>query len=240
MRNEERFRNLSRSHGVPPFGFLMHVFEDLNFIGKAWYTEIKTSFKLYEEVITRIWNNENLYGLIHKLLYYKISRSSDCHFSAEQIMSILNINRRIMEGLNLMEKKELDMNKNAKSAGYYLKESYVSKGAKDKISGLCYKILNGLKLRNRNTVMNIIFNMYLYVGSPVPKIIAEMLNDSNSLEQYGYAFVAGLLSDNYNKKENEEEHEENRETQRERERIGERERGGWMGGGEAKERQSRY
>lgn len=103
-----------------------------------------------------------------------------------------------------MENKNIEMTKNAKAAGFYLRKKYKEKRSEDKISGLCYKILNGLKLRNRNTVMNIIFNMYLYVSSPVPSIISEMLKDENSLEQYGYAFVAGLLSENYeNKKENE-------------------------------------
>ena len=47
-------------------------------------------------------------------------------------------------------------------------------------------------------VMDTIFNMYLYVESPVSNVIAKMLDDDKSLEQFGYGFTAGFLSGKQN------------------------------------------
>lgn len=170
---------------------------DLDFLTKAWYREINTDFRIYEEVMKRLLNNENLFTLIYKLLFYKVSREKDCHFTANHVMNILNINYRILEGVGLMENKE-KFNREAKAAGFYLREKYINKKAEHKIPGLCYRILNGIKTNNRKMVMDTIFNMYLYVESPVSNVITKMLDDDKSLEQFGYGFTAGFLSGKQN------------------------------------------
>ena len=170
---------------------------DLDFLTKAWYREINTDFRIYEEVMKRLLNNQNLFTLIYKLLFYKVSREKDCHFTANHVMNILNINYRILEGVGLMENKE-KFNREAKAAGFYLREKYINKKAEHKIPGLCYRILNGIKTNNRKVVMDTIFNMYLYVESPVSNVIAKMLDDDKSLEQFGYGFTAGFLSGKQN------------------------------------------
>ena len=170
---------------------------DLDFLTKAWYREINTDFRIYEEVMKRLLNNENLFTLIYKLLFYKVSREKDCHFTANHVMNILNINYRILEGVGLMENRE-KFNREAKAAGFYLREKYINKKAEHKIPGLCYRILNGMKTNNRKMVMDTIFNMYLYVESPVSNVIAKMLDDDKSLEQLGYGFTAGFLSGKQN------------------------------------------
>lgn len=174
---------------------------DLDVLTKAWYKEINTDFRLYEEVMKRVLNNQNLYTLIYKLLFYKISRESDCHFTPGHIMRVLNINYRILEGLGLMKDKE-SMNKEAKAAGFYLREKYIKRGTEHKIPGLCYRLLNGLKTNNRTTVMDTILNMYLYAESPVSNVIVKMLDNKDNLEQFGYAFTAGLLMEKAEKIEN--------------------------------------
>lgn len=174
---------------------------DFDVLTKAWYKEINTDFRLYEEVMKRVLNNQNLYTLIYKLLFYKISRESDCHFTPGHIMRVLNINYRILEGLGLMKDKE-SMNKEAKAAGFYLRERYIKRGTEHKIPGLCYRLLNGLKTNNRTTVMDTILNMYLYAESPVSNVIVKMLDNNDNLEQFGYAFTAGLLMEKAEKTEN--------------------------------------
>lgn len=173
--------------------------KDFEAFSKAWYREIKTDFRVYEDVMKRVLNNQNLNTLIYKLLYYKISRESDCHFSLENIMNMININFRILEGVGLMKDKNIDMNKEAKAAGFYLKEKYKFRNTEHKISGLCYRILNGIKTGNKSMVMDTILNMYMYAESPVPNIVVKMLDDKESLENFGYAFTAGLLSEKYQK-----------------------------------------
>ena len=170
---------------------------DLDFLTKAWYREINTDFRIYEEVMKKLLNNQNLFTLIYKLLFYRVSREKDCHFTANHVMNILNINYRILEGVGLMENKE-KFNREAKAAGFYLREKYINKKAEHKIPGLCYRILNGIKTNNRKMVMDTIFNMYLYVESPVSNVITKMLDGDKSLEQFGYGFTAGFLSGKQN------------------------------------------
>lgn len=174
---------------------------DFDALTKAWYKEINTDFRIYEEVMKRVLNNENLYTLIYKLLFYKISRENDCHFTPSHIMRVLNINYRILEGLDLIKDKE-SINKEAKAAGFYLRERYVKRGTEHKIPGLCYRLLNGIKTNNRTTVMDTILNMYLYAESPVSNVIVKMLDNDDNLEQFGYAFTAGLLMEKAEKTEN--------------------------------------
>lgn len=100
-----------------------------------------------------------------------------------------------------MKDKE-SMNKEAKAAGFYLRERYIKRGTEHKIPGLCYRLLNGLKTNNRTTVMDTILNMYLYAESPVSNVIVKMLDNNDNLEQFGYAFTAGLLMEKAEKTEN--------------------------------------
>ena len=176
---------------------------DLNGIIKAWYNEINTSFRVYEEVMKRILDNQNLYTLIYKLLYYKISRENDCHFNSTHILKLLKINERTMEGIKGMENTEKICKienpiEEAKNAGYFLKNKYIEKGTEHKISGICYRILNGIKTNNRAMVMDTILNCYMYVGSSVSRIIIEMLKDEDNMEKLGYAFVAGFMTEKSN------------------------------------------
>ena len=166
---------------------------DLDFLTKAWYKEVNADiFSIYEEVMKRLLNNQNLFTLIYKLLFYKISREEDCFFTSKHIINILNINYRILEGVGLMENKE-NITKEANAAGYYLRIAYINKKAEHKISGLCYRILNGIKTNNRKMVMDTILNAYMYIESPFPNIIPRLLNSDENLEQIGYGFVTGFF-----------------------------------------------
>lgn len=166
---------------------------DLDFLTKAWYKEVNTDiFSIYEEVMKKLLNNQNLFTLIYKLLFYKISRDENCFFTLKHIMNILNINYRILEGVGLMENKE-NITKEANAAGYYLRIAYINKKAEHKIPGLCYRILNGIKTNNRKMVMDTILNAYMYIESPFPNIIPRLLNSDENLEQIGYGFVTGFF-----------------------------------------------
>ena len=66
---------------------------DLDFLTKAYYKvnkDDKDKCSVYEEVMKRVLNNQNLFTLIYKLLFYKISRDENCFFTLKHIMNILN------------------------------------------------------------------------------------------------------------------------------------------------------
>ncbi|WP_432407980.1 type I-B CRISPR-associated protein Cas8b1/Cst1 [Wukongibacter sp. M2B1] len=176
------------------------VKDDLNKIINSGYREINTYFNIYPLVMDRILNNQNMFTLIHKLLAYKLSKPKECRFGISHIMRIININSKSLEGLGYMGKIDEKVIKNGNRAGYYLRERYSDKGAKDKLNGISYRLLNALKTNNKNMFMDTLLNCYLYAQKTVPAIFMEALKDEEKFKTIGYAFVAGLIEGKDNKK----------------------------------------
>lgn len=170
---------------------------------KTAFNENGVSVQVYDEVIRRIFNSQNLFSLIDKMLHYKLSDSSKCYFNGTHIVHLLKINERVYKSLGgMMMEKDLeqdqgnrDLVKNARAAGYYLRKEYVSirKGSDNKLPGICYRLLNALKTSNTEMFMDVILNCYLYVKYPVPRVITDVLGQDKPFATMGYAFVSGLI-----------------------------------------------
>lgn len=158
------------------------------------YTENKEYMNIYEETINRLFNNQNLYLQIHKLLHYKLSSSSSTYYNMTHIMKIIQINFNYMKGVGYMENIHSESIEKARKYGYHLKESYKGMKATDKLGGISYRLLNTLKTSNPNAFMDILLNCYLYSKSSVPKLFIECLKDEDAFKTIGYSFVAGLNS----------------------------------------------
>ncbi|MFZ3170622.1 MAG: type I-B CRISPR-associated protein Cas8b1/Cst1 [Carboxydocellales bacterium] len=175
--------------------------QELNSLIKTAFSENGVSVQIYDEVIARIFNNRNLFTLIHRMLHYKLSDSSKCYFNGSHVNHLLKINQRIYTSLggmkmeNAMEQEQVntDLVKKAKAAGYYLRKNYTAKGSDNKLPGICYRLLNALKTSNTDMFMDVTLNCYLYVNSQVPKVITDVLGQEKSFSTMGYAFVAGLI-----------------------------------------------
>ncbi|MTI48952.1 MAG: type I-B CRISPR-associated protein Cas8b1/Cst1 [Firmicutes bacterium] len=174
--------------------------DDLDSIVKAGFKEVKSYFYIYELVVDRIFNNQNLFTLIHRLIGYKLSIPMDCRFSSKQIIRILNINYKFLEVMGYMENTNKDIIKKANISGYYLREQYKSKMAKDKLSGISYRLLNALKTNNKDMFMDTLLNSYLYAQKTVPQVFIEALQDDEIFKTIGYAFVTGLIEGKENNK----------------------------------------
>lgn len=178
--------------------------QELNSLIKTAFSENGGSVQIYDEVIARIFNNRNLFTLIHRMLYYKLSDSSKCYFNGAHVNHLLKINQRIYMSLGGMkmektEEKETgnsDLVRYARAAGYHLRGKYVNKGSDNKLSGICYRLLNALKTSNTDMFMDVTLNCYLYVNSQVPKVITDVLGKEKSFSTMGYAFVSGLIDGN--------------------------------------------
>ncbi|MBS4537081.1 type I-B CRISPR-associated protein Cas8b1/Cst1 [Clostridium sp. D2Q-11] len=167
--------------------------EELNKLVKTGYKEINTYFNIYELVIDRIFNNQNLFTLIHKLLIFKLSSPKDCRFNTSHVKKILKINMKFMEGMGFMYVNEKDIVKTASASGYYLREKYRQKGSIDKLNGISYRLLNSLKTNNKDMFMDTLLNCYLYAQKCVPKVFLDALKDEENFKSIGYAFVTGLI-----------------------------------------------
>lgn len=175
--------------------------QELNSLIKTAFSENGVSVQIYDEVIARIFNSQNLFTLIHRMLHYKLSDSSKCYFNGTHVTHLLKINQRIyisLGGIKMDKTGEqmldnIDLVKNAKAAGYYLRGEYTNKGSGNKLPGICYRLLNALKTSNTDMFMDVTLNCYLYVRSQVPKVITDVLGKEKSFSTMGYAFVAGMI-----------------------------------------------
>lgn len=166
--------------------------EELKSLMKTGFKDINTYFNLFDEVIKRIINNENLFLLIHKVMMHKLSRPKEAYYHFGHIMNMLKINIIFLEGVANMEKKGEGILNLAKNSGYYLKKAYVEKNSESKLNGIAYRLLNALKTNNKHMFMDTLINSYMYIKGSVPKVFVEAMKDVDEFKSVGYAFVAGI------------------------------------------------
>ncbi|NLY76934.1 MAG: type I-B CRISPR-associated protein Cas8b1/Cst1 [Tissierellia bacterium] len=157
------------------------------------FKEINTYFNIYELVIDRLLNTQNMFTLVQKLLYYKLSAPKNCYYNAFHVLNILDVNTKFMRGVGYMKHLEKDIVKLGNTSGYYLRERYRNKGSIDKLSGISYRLLNALKTNNVASFMDTLLNCYLYAKLPVPEVFVDALRNEEQFKTIGYAFVAGLI-----------------------------------------------
>lgn len=197
--NSYRFNILSRKM----LKTIVESKDDLDGLIKAVFIENKTNVRVYDEVIIRIFNNQNLFTLIHKMLHYKLSNPSICYFNGAHVTYLLKINQQIYTGLGgLLKMEKGEGNKQnrvliwkAREAGQNLREKYFAKDAHHKLPGICYRLLNALKTSNKDMFMDVTLNCYLYVRTQVPEVITKALSDEKDFSTMGYAFVAALIDE---------------------------------------------
>jgi len=167
--------------------------DDLNALVNCGFKEVNTYFNIYDLVIENLFNNQNLFLLIHKLLVYKISIPNNIRFNTNHIVKTLNINFSFMRGLGYMEKLDNEIIKKANRDGYFLRKEYKDRKAESKLNGISYRLLNALKVNSKDMFMDTILNCYLYVQKTVPQIFLDGLTDDIAFKTIGYAFVSGLI-----------------------------------------------
>ena len=126
------------------------------------------------------------------MLQYKLSTPVNAHYSGSNIISLLKINLRFLEGIGIMEKNKNYLIYGGSDAGKELKKSYE---VQEKLRGISYRLLNALKTNNVDMFMDTLLNCYLYVQKPVPRIFLETLKNDDAFKTAGYAFIAGILGE---------------------------------------------
>lgn len=185
----------------PMLQIIVNSKKELDRLIRVNFSENGRNVNVYDEVIGRIFNNQNLFTLIHRMLYCKLSNAPKCYFNGLHVRNVLRINQLIYSRLGGMKMEkakgdvqmDTDLVKKARTAGYFLRNEYVGKGSDNKLAGICYRLLNALKTSNENMFMDVTLNCYLYVNSQVPKVITDALGRKKGFDTMGYAFVSGLI-----------------------------------------------
>lgn len=117
-------------------------------------------------------------------------------FNVVQLRTILNNYKR---GVYKMDYKKL---RKIYESGCEIHDYYIDKNAKNKIEGITYKILNLIKVGNKNDFMQTILRIFSpSEKTPPEEILQIFVEEDLDFESVGYAFVTGLISGKYEGKD---------------------------------------
>lgn len=145
----------------------------------------KYYLSIYDEVVRRLYDGKNLFDLIGQLLFLNLSGKFR---GIRLIYSIININNSLLGGKGMYYKDT----ENFKNYGLALRKGYENKNSTSKLSGITYRLLNALKTKDSSKFMDTLVNAHLYIGKPIPTDFTKALNNVETLQGAGYAFIIGL------------------------------------------------
>ncbi|CDE90306.1 putative uncharacterized protein [Clostridium sp. CAG:389] len=118
---------------------------------------------------------------------------------------------RVRMILNLLKKEDIEMEGIKKSdaklkvlynLGIQMHEDLKRTGEENKIDGYTYKMLNSIKAGNKKQFMDIVIRIHMSMGKDVSPIFIEtMQTEGLDFESIAHSFLAGLISNKYEKKD---------------------------------------
>lgn len=162
-------------------------------------------YKLKSNVLDLLLKNRDLKHLINNTLREKVKNDmegsnklnisgADC-FRLVQLRTIVNNYKR---GVYKMDYKKL---KKVYESGCEIHDYYIDKNAKNKIEGITYKLLNLIKVGNKNDFFQTVLRIFSPSEKTPPEEFLQMLSEEDlDFEAIGYAFTMGLMSEKYDRK----------------------------------------
>lgn len=173
--------------------------KDLNYLVGKYLKEGREYTDLYQEVIKRIYNGQSFYDLLNKLMKLYISEDFK---NLAVIYRILRISNTQFEGSEHF--MTLDELQKVRGTGYYLRRAYKEQGQENKLSGISYRLLNALKVKNPNKFMETLIQAYSYKKMEIPSVFIQALSDEKKFQAIGYALLLGLNGYESNNEQGEE------------------------------------
>ena len=176
----------------------------------------KTLSKIWDyryklQIVDYIMKNKDIKYIINDRLRAEMSKEEAKgakkngynSFLATQIRMILNNLKK--EGKEVEDiKKNNDKLYVIYNLGVQIHEELKSKGEDNKLDGYTYKMLNSIKAGNKKEFMDIVIRLHIAMGKDVSPIFIETMQTTGlDFESIGHSFLAGLISNKYEKKEEE-------------------------------------
>ena len=191
--------------------------EKLDDLLDKWYLIDRRYFYLYDTAITELLNNQNLFSLINRLCYYKISKIK-LYCKLKNIEDLLKINLDYIRRLKKMDKQEIVEKEESKKTSeeltekdiFYIRrdamifrEEYIRKSGNDKkIGSLLYRLQNALRINNVDMFMDALISAHAYAGKNISSLFAKALLNDENFQTLGHGFLLGLLGEDKSKNEN--------------------------------------
>lgn len=172
----------------------------------------KTLSKIWDyryklQIVDYIMKNKDIKYIINDRLRAEMSKEEAKgakkngynSFLATQIRMILNILKKEVKSVEEIKKNYVIYN-----LGVQIHEELKSKGEDNKLDGYTYKMLNSIKAGNKKEFMDIVIRLHMAMGKDVSPIFIETMQTTGlDFESIGHSFLAGLISNKYEKKEEE-------------------------------------
>lgn len=178
----------------------------MNFISsEAKSIKFINDIDLKSKVMDYLLKEKDLKTLIfHELKMYlseEESGISKYKLKVKDILKVINI--RVMlnyykrGGKYKMEKEKLQKSlEEVKKSGIEIKKYYEEHNMSNKIVSHGYRLLNLIKAGNKNDFMDAFLRVFMGCEKNVPVGFLNIINEKDfDFESFGYAFVAGLLSE---------------------------------------------
>lgn len=172
----------------------------------------KTLSKIWDyryrlQIVDYIMKNKDIKYIVNDRLREEIKKGEKKNgynsFLATRVRMILNTLKK--EGKEVEDiKKNNDKLYVIYNLGVQIHEELKSKGEDNKIDGYTYKMLNSIKAGNKKEFMDIVIRLHMAMGKDVSPIFIETMQTTGlDFESIGHSFLAGLISNKYEKKEEE-------------------------------------
>ncbi len=172
----------------------------------------KTLSKIWDyryrlQIVDYIMKNKDIKYIINDRLREEIKKGEKKNgynsFLATRVRMILNTLKK--EGKEVEDiKKNNDKLYVIYNLGVQIHEELKSKGEDNKLDGYTYKMLNSIKAGNKKEFMDIVIRLHMAMGKDVSPIFIETMQTTGlDFESIGHSFLAGLISNKYEKKEEE-------------------------------------
>lgn len=172
----------------------------------------KTLSKIWDyryrlQIVDYIMKNKDIKYIINDRLRDEIKKGEKKNgynsFLATQTRMILNVLKK--EGKEVDDiKKNNDKLYVIYNLGVQIHSELKSKGEDNKLDGYTYKMLNSIKAGNKKEFMDIVIRLHMAMGKDVSPIFIETMQTTGlDFESIGHSFLAGLISNKYEKKEEE-------------------------------------
>lgn len=163
-------------------------------------------YKYRLQIVDYILKNKDIKYIINDRLREEIKKENKYGYN-----SFLATRVRMI--LNLLKKEDIkveEINKNdAKlkvlyNLGVQMHEDLKRTREENKIDGYTYKMLNSIKAGNKKQFMDIVIRIHMSMGKDVsPIFIDTMKTEGLDFEAIAHSFLAGLISNKYEKKDEE-------------------------------------
>lgn len=156
------------------------------------------------QIVDYILKNKDIKYIINDRLREEIKKDNKYGYN-----SFLATRVRMI--LNLLKKEDIEMEEITKSdaklkvlynLGIQMHEDLKRTGEENKIDGYTYKMLNSIKAGNKKQFMDIVIRIHMSMGKDVSPIFIETMQiEGLDFESIAHSFLAGLISNKYEKKD---------------------------------------